>query len=157
MQAIEQINECIKSAMDSRPDLFIVSSHVSNGLDINLIIDGDELVNITDCIELSRAIEHNLDREEMDFSIKVQSPGASEPLLFPRQYNKHLGRTLKIKTIDEKLEGKLAKVNGESIVLVWKSREKKPVGKGKITVTHEKEISFKDIEQSKIKLTFNTK
>ena len=157
MQAIELINKCIESAMQSRPNLFIVSSHISNGLDINLTIDGDELVNISDCIELSRAIEHNLDREEMDFSIKVQSPGADEPLLFPRQYNKHIGRTLKLKTTEGKLEGKLANVNADGILLVWKSREKKPVGKGKVTVTHEKEISFKDIEQAKIKLTFNTK
>ncbi len=157
MQAIELINKCIESAMQSRPNLFIVSSHISNGLDINLTIDGDELVNISDCIELSRAIEHNLDREEMDFSIKVQSPGADEPLLFPRQYNKHIGRTLKLKTTEGKLEGKLANVNADGILLVWKSREKKPVGKGKVTVTHEKEISFKDREQAKIKLTFNTK
>lgn len=157
MQAIERINECIETAMQSRPDLFIVSSHISNGLDINLTIDGDELINISDCIDLSRAIEHNLDREEMDFSIKVQSPGADEPLMFPRQYNKHIGRTLKLKTKEGKLEGKLSKVNDDSIILVWKSREKKPVGKGKVTVTHEKEISFNDIEKAKIKLTFNTK
>lgn len=157
MQAIELINKCIESAMQSRPNLFIVSSHISNGLDINLTIDGDELVNISDCIDLSRAIEHNLDREEMDFSIKVQSPGADEPLLFPRQYKKHIGRTLKLKTTEGKLEGKLSNVNEDGILLVWKTREKKPVGKGKVTVTHEKEISFKDIEQAKIKLTFNTK
>jgi len=157
MQAIERIHKCIESAMQSRPNLFIVASHVSNGLDINLIIDGDELINISDCIELSRAIEHNLDREEMDFSIKVQSPGADEPLLFPRQYKKHVGRTLKLKTAEGKLEGKLAEVNDEGILLVWKSREKKPVGKGKRTVIHEKVISFNAIEQAKIKLTFNTK
>ncbi|CEN34778.1 Ribosome maturation factor RimP (fragment) [Capnocytophaga canimorsus] len=30
-------------------------------------------VGIDDCIALSRAIEHNLDREEVDFSIEVTS------------------------------------------------------------------------------------
>ena len=157
MEAKELIENCIQIALEARPNLFIVSKHISQGLDINLTIDGDELVNISDCIDLSRAIEHNLDREEMDFSIKVQSPGADEPLLFIRQYNKHIGRTLKIKTKEDKFEGKLDKVDNNSVSISWKAREAKPVGKGKTTVSYNKEINFDEIEQAQIKLTFNTK
>ena len=62
------------------------------------------LVNISDCIEVSRKIEKSLDRDEFDFSIKVQSPGADEPLVLPRQYKKHVGRKLKIKTLQKKLK-----------------------------------------------------
>ena len=155
MQVKDIINHTIQDILSERKDLFVVNSSISNGLDIHLTIDGDELVNISDCIEISRKIENAIDRDEYDFSIKVQSPGADEPLIMPRQYQKHIGRTLKIKTPTEKVEGKLVKVDDDCIELAWKSREKKPKGKGKITVKHEKSFSFTNIEKAKIKLTFN--
>lgn len=157
MQAIDKINKLIEEAINTREDLFIVSSSVSNSLDINIVIDGDNLVNISDCIEMSRKVEHNLDREELDFSIKVQSPGADEPLVLPRQYKKHIGRTLKLRTKDGKFEGRLEDIDENSLLIVWKTREKKAIGKGKVTVKHEKQIPFKEIIQANIKLTFNTK
>lgn len=157
MQPIEKINKVIEEALATRGDLFVVDSVISTNLDIHLTIDGDKLVNISDCIDMSRKIEHNLDREEFDFSIKIQSPGADEPLLLPRQYHKHIGRVIKLKTNEGKFEGKLENLDDDSITLVWKTREKKPIGKGKVTVKHEKQIPFKDIVKANIKLTFNTK
>ena len=37
---------------------------------------------------ISSAIEHNLDREEQDFSLEVMSAGATTPLTHQRQYKK---------------------------------------------------------------------
>ena len=155
MEVKETLNHTIDEILSERPDLFVVEQNISSGLDINLIIDGDNLVNISDCMEVSRKIEQALDRDEFDFSIKVQSPGAEQPLVLPRQYKKHVGRTLKIKTSTEKIEAKLVKVENNNIQLTWKTREKKPKGKGKITVQHEKTIPYTDIEKASIKLTFN--
>lgn len=155
MQAKEILNHTIQDVLSDRPDLFIVKQHISEGLDINLTIDGDALINVSDCIDMSRKIEKALDRDEYDFSIKVQSPGADEPLIFPRQYNKHIGRTLIVKTTTEKIEGKLVKVDDDQIELTWKAREKKLKGKGKMTVNYEKTILYTDIEKANIKLTFN--
>ena len=68
--------------------------------------------NVNDCITISRAIEHNIDRDEIDFSLDVSSAGVSEPLLIPRQYIKNIGRNLKVKTRDNDVfEGKLEKVD----------------------------------------------
>lgn len=155
MQVDKLIENTINNIFEEYQDLFIIKKQVSAGLDINLVIDGDRLVNISDCIDISRKIEQSLDRDELDFSIKVQSPGADEPLIIPRQYKKHIGRKLEVKTTDENYEGKLEEVTGESISLSWKAREKKPTGKGKITVNYEKSIPFSDIEQARIKITFN--
>ena len=155
MQVKEILNHTIQEVLTERPDLFVVEQKISENLDISLTIDGDELVNISDCIDVSRKIEQSLDRDEYDFSIKVQSSGADEPLQLPRQYKKHIGRTLKIKTSTEKFEGKLENVDKENIELAWKTREKKQVGKGKITVHHKKTIPFNDIKKASIKLTFN--
>jgi ribosome maturation factor RimP len=78
-----------------------------------LLLDGDNGVLVDDCIFISRAIEHNLDREEQDFSLEVTSCGATSPLQFPRQYNKHIGRHSGGKNCQEgeKLEGVLEGVN----------------------------------------------
>ena len=62
------------------------------------MIDGDNGVLVEDCMFVSRAIEHNLDRETEDFSLEVSSVGATTPLVHKRQYKKHIGRILKIVT-----------------------------------------------------------
>ncbi len=155
MQARDIIEHTISSIFEDRTDLFIVNKHISDGLDINLTIDGDELVNVSDCIAVSRKIESALDRDLYDFSIKVQSPGADEPLTDKRQYKKHIGRKLKLKTESEDIEGKLLEVNEDEIRLTWKSREKKPKGKGKMTVEHDRTFPFETIIEANIKLMFN--
>jgi ribosome maturation factor RimP len=156
MQVQELINQTIQDILAERGDLFVVKQHITSNLDINLILDGDELVNIKDCIDISRRIENTLDREEYDFSIKVQSPGADEPLLLPRQYKKHVGRKIRVETAEDTFEGNLVEVDENAIHLSWKARERKPKGKGKITVKYERTIPFKAIEKANIKLTFNT-
>ena len=70
---------------------------------IKVIIDGDNGVLVEDCMFVSRAIEHNLDREEEDFSLEVASAGAASPLTHTRQYIKNIGRTLEVKTITMKI------------------------------------------------------
>jgi ribosome maturation factor RimP len=155
MQVEKIIDQTIDNILTEQPELFVIKKHISPGLDINITIDGDRLVNISDCIDISRKIEQSLDRDELDFSIKVQSPGADEPLILLRQYNKHIGRKLEVNTATDSYEGQLKSVGDDSITLTWKSREKKPNGKGKITVQHEKSIPFSEIEKAKIKITFN--
>ncbi|GIS28036.1 MAG: hypothetical protein CM15mP129_02330 [Chloroflexota bacterium] len=51
-----------------------------------------------DCIHISRFIESQLDREKYDFSLEVTSCGAYSDLVKFRQYKKHLGRVLSVKT-----------------------------------------------------------
>ena len=42
--------------------------------------------------------EHNLDREEEDFSLEVSSCGIFAPLTQERQYTKNIGREVEVKT-----------------------------------------------------------
>lgn len=150
-----KVEELLQNALDERSDLFLISLTVSADNAIKIIIDGDTGVLVEDCMFISRAIEHNLDREDQDFSVEVLSSGASTPLLFLRQYHKHIGRTLEIKTNDDqKTEGQLVDVNQETIQLKWKAREPKPVGKGKVTVAKEATIAFNTIKEAKVKIKF---
>jgi ribosome maturation factor RimP len=121
-----------------------------------VIIDGDKGVTVNDCIAISRAIENNIDRDEIDFSLDVSSAGVSEPLLFPRQFFKNIGRNLKVKTKNNDVcQGKLENANSENIELRWKVREPKPLGKGKVTVQKEAVIEYKDIVEATVMIKFN--
>ena len=71
-----------------------------------------------------------------------------------RQYIKNINRILKVKTSEEDLEGVLAEADEDKIVLNWKAREPKPIGKGKVTVQKTATISYKDIKEAKVKIVF---
>jgi ribosome maturation factor RimP len=149
------VNALLDKALKERQDLFLISFDVLEGNSIKVIIDGDNGVLVEDCMFISRAIEHNLDREEQDFSLEVASAGATTPLSHARQYQKNIGRVLEVKTIDnKKFEAKLVNTKGQSIFLEWKTREPKPIGKGKVTVKKEATISYNDIVEAKVKIKF---
>ena len=63
---------------------------------------------------------------------------------------------LKVKNIasknDLKYEAKLVNANSNQISLFWKRREKKPIGKGKITVEKKIDLLYKDIVEAKVKI-----
>ena len=136
-------------------DKFVTRCTVSPVNHIELLIDGDTAVQISECVELSRFIEKSLDREKEDFSLEVSSHGATNPLVNVRQYKKHIGKTLEVKLIDgNKEEGELSEIEESGIVIKFKVRENKPIGKGKITVEKTQNIPFNQIKETKIKLKF---
>jgi ribosome maturation factor RimP len=152
----DKITELLNSALEKNDSLFLIELSISNSNQIHVIIDGDNGVTVKDCIAVSREIEHNLDREEYDFSLEVASAGVSEPLTIPRQYKKNVGRKLKIKTLaGDDIEGVLSIANQNEIKLQWKAREPKPIGKGKVTVNKEAVLDYKDIAEAKVMITFN--
>lgn len=151
----EKVAELLKNALDENKSLFLIDLNISEDNQIWVILDGDKGVTVEDCMAVSREIEHNLDREEYDFSLEVMSSGVSEPLTLPRQYRKNIGRILKVKTTkEEKIEGELIAANDESCTLTWSAREPKPVGKGKVTVQKEAVLPYKDIMEAKVMITF---
>ncbi|MDN3491106.1 ribosome assembly cofactor RimP [Winogradskyella bathintestinalis] len=149
------VQDLLQNALDERQDLFLIDFTMSGDNAIKIVIDGDNGVLVEDCMFVSRAIEHNIDRDEHDFSLEVLSSGAATPLILPRQYHKHIGRNLEIKTLDgQNLEGELTAVNDEDVVLKWKAREPKPVGKGKVTVVKQANVTFDNIKEAKVKIKF---
>lgn len=150
----EQVEKLLEEAFEENKSLFLISLNIDLQNHVQVVIDGDEGVSVNDCIAVSRKIEHNLDREEEDFSLEVTSAGVSEPLQLPRQYKKNIGRTLEVETKSNKFEGTLQEVTEEGIVLNWEAREPKPVGKGKITVNKEANLNFQEIERAKVVITF---
>lgn len=148
------VKELLETALAERSDLFLIDFSIQGDNQIKVIIDGDKGVLVEDCMFISRAIEHNLDREEQDFSLEVMSYGATEPLVNKRQYKKNVNRLLNVKTASEKIEGKLTEATDDTIKLEWKVREPKPVGKGKVTVKKQANIAYENILEAKVMIKF---
>lgn len=150
----DEVKTLLSDALDEDGNLFLIDFSITTDNKINVILDGDNGVTVQDCMRISRAIEHNLDREEQDFSLEVASAGAASPMIMPRQYKKNVGRKVKVRTEVETFEGNLTSATDDHIVLEWKAREPKPIGKGKVTVQKKKEINFSDIKEAKVLLKF---
>jgi ribosome maturation factor RimP len=151
----DKVYQLLENGLLEKPSLFLVDVSISDSYKILITLDGDNGVTLQDCIDISRAVEHNLDREEQDFSLEVASAGVSTPLKLVRQFKKNIGRSLKVKTTTETIEAVLEQANEETITLSWTSREPKKIGKGKETVEHKREIPYTDIKEAIVIIIFN--
>ena len=136
--------------------LYIVELTISSANSIHVEIDkmvGG--VTVTDCVSVSRNVEHNLDRDEEDFELHVSSAGLVKPLRHINQYIKNIGRRVEIVRIDgEKLEGEIIKITDDTMIIkdqVSKQLENK---KKKVLVEEVTEVHFSDVKESKIVISF---
>ncbi len=151
----KKVKNLLNSALSENTDLFLIELKFLADNKIYVEVDGDKGVSLKECIRISREIEHNLDREEEDFSLEVTSPDVANPLKVKRQYIKNMNRILNVKLHDNKtVQGELKSVTDNEIKLEWKAREPKPIGKGKITVVKNATIQFEEIQEAKVKIIF---
>jgi ribosome maturation factor RimP len=150
----EKVQELLQEALSENESLFLIDLQFLANSKIKVIVDGDAGVPLSECVRISRNIEHNLDREEEDFSLEVTTPDIAHPLQSKRQYKKNINRILKVKTEEEEFEGTLTDVTDDIITLHWKTREPKPIGKGKHTVEKTKTLSYEEIKEAKVKIIF---
>ena len=148
------VENLLQNALDERQDLFLIDLSITNDNAIKIVIDGDNGVTVDDCVFVSRAVEHNIDREDIDFALEVTSAGATSPLQHNRQFIKNIGRNLEVKTSDDVIKGSLVEATENEITVQWKTREHKPVGKGKVTVQKEVKIPLNSIVEAKIMIKF---
>jgi ribosome maturation factor RimP len=149
-----KVTDLVNEALALNESLYLIDLSISESNKIKVTIDGDKGVPLSECIRVSRNVEHNFDREEEDFSLEVSTPDISNPLKVKRQYIKNLNRILKVTTSEQEMEGVLVEADEDKIVLNWKAREPKPIGKGKVTVQKTATILYKDIKEAKVKIVF---
>ncbi|MDA7694284.1 ribosome assembly cofactor RimP [Flavobacteriaceae bacterium] len=151
MNLRSKVESLLTEALDQHPALFLIELKVGADNSIRVILDGDQGVSLKDCMTISRAIEHQLDREAEDFSLEVASVGVGTPLQSQRQYIKNIGRKLKVELVERpSVEGTLIAADDKGFTLKWKQREPKPVGKGKVTVEKQETLSYEQIESAKV-------
>jgi ribosome maturation factor RimP len=150
----DKVYGLVTEGLIEKPSIFLIDLTITDAFKIIVSIDGDNGVILQDCIDISRAIENNLDREEQDFSLEVASVGVGSPLKMVRQYKKNVGRTLIVKLATETIEAELVEANDNFIILSWKAREPKKIGKGKETVQKRQEIPYTEIKEAIVTVTF---
>ena len=150
----DKVNGLVVEGLLEKPSIFLIDLTITDSFKIIVNLDGDNGVALQDCIDISRAIENNLDREEQDFSLEVASVGVGSPLKMVRQYKKNVGRTLIVKLATETIEAELVEANDNFIILSWKAREPKKTGKGKETVQKRQEIPYSEIKEAIVTVTF---
>ncbi|WP_130733545.1 ribosome assembly cofactor RimP [Flavobacterium sp. J27] len=151
----EEVNRLLEGVLQERSSLFLIDLKVDDSYKINIVLDGDNGVTLQDCVDVSRAIDANLDGEKYDFSLEVASAGLSSPLKLVRQYKKNIGRNLKVKTTSaQEIEALLTEANDERITLKWKAREPKKIGKGKETVEKTVNLLYSEIKEATVIVLF---
>lgn len=136
-------------------DLFVVGCTCSPGNEVELLVDSDTSVSIEACVELSRAIEAEFDRDTEDFSLTVASAGIGSELKNLRQYRKLVGASVEVLlAAGTKIVARLDDVTEAGVTL---SYEEKRTVEGKkrkelVKVTHE--YPFAEIKYTKEYLDF---
>lgn len=132
---------------------FLVQMTVSTSGQISVLMDGDNGFTIADCVSLSRHIEHQIDRDENDFSLEVSSYGVGNPLLLPRQYRKNIGRLLDVTLTDgQQLIGRIISADEQGVDVEIQQAKKSRSPKPAETVSGR--WLYNEIEKAVIKIEF---
>lgn len=150
----EQVKNLIKDKLEST-NCFVVELEIGEGNAISLEIDSLEGITVQDCMSFSKAVEHNLDREIEDFALQVSSPGLDKPFRVKEQYQKNIGRKVKVVPVDGNVvKGELKEVNEDDIVVEHSYKERIEGRKKKETIVKQEEIKFNNIKETTIIISF---
>jgi len=135
---------------------YLVDVEISRNNVITVKVDNlNGGISINDCVSVSRNVEHNLDRDEVDFELKVTSPGLDQPFMVMEQYHKNLGNKINVITKNNmQFSGELERVNEEEISLkeINSKRDKKTKKKETIEMVHK--IKINEIKETKLIISF---
>ena len=99
-------------------NIFIVDIKLGSSNRVNVFIDSNEGITINECSELHRRIIEDIEKYCKDFVLQVSSPGIDSHFKVIRQYQKNIGKELKIITMDgNKSIGKLLSANEKELCL----------------------------------------
>jgi len=120
--AIDRVLEIVHTVVPEGP-VYVVEVQLrgrSGSRVVDVYLDSDEGLNVDDMARFSREIGFLLEAEDViagAYRLNVSSPGADRPLRLPRQFGKHLGRTLELSREGESVRGVLQAADAESLTL----------------------------------------
>lgn len=143
---MEQVQAIVDGLLQQYPDLFLVEVELKGqrgNRRLIVTLDGDRGVQIDQCAEISRALSQQIDELDLiddKFHLEVSSAGMSRPLKLERQYRRHVGKRVTVKTVEgEEFEGLLQEV-GDRL---------------KLEVNEEvRDIPFEQIEKTTLVISF---
>ncbi|HOK38641.1 MAG: ribosome assembly cofactor RimP [Bacteroidales bacterium] len=146
MIEVDKIKDLCLKALKNRE--FLVDVKVSRNNEIVVCFDCFDGIKIERCLELSRYIEENLDREHEDFSLEVGSPGLSVAFKVIEQYQKNIGKQVDIVKKDGTKKRVVLNEVHENYVLVSPIKENKSKDNKEIKAMLK--IEFNEIKSTKL-------
>ncbi len=136
-------------------EIFPVEIKITPGK-IIVLLDKPTGVTINECADVSRFLYNNLDASGLldTHELEVGSPGMDQPLKVLQQYQKRIGRQVKVVTKTGRVHtGRLddANQNGFSIYETATVRE----GKTKVRKEETVNFLFTDVKETKLEINFN--
>ncbi len=153
----KKVVECANVHLEGS-DIFVVECKCTPSNEVELIIDSESKVSIDKCIELSRFIEGQFDRDVEDFSLTVASAGIGSELKDMRQFNKLVGSAVEVLFLDGlKLVAKLVTVDTQGMNLEYEERVEVLTSAGKkkkVMQSTSRRVEFSDVKSTKEYLDF---
>lgn len=150
----EQIQDLIQDKLEEN-NCFVVELSIGDGNAISLEIDSYNGVSVKDCIEFSKAIDNNLDREVEDFELNVSSAGLDKPFRVIEQYKKNIGRNVKVVPVEGVVvKGELKEVSEDEIMVEYSYKERIEGRKKKETIIQQEKINFNNIKETTVIISF---
>ena len=136
---------------------FIIEVSVSKDNDIVLTVEKEEgVIELDDCVSLSRYFESKFDREAEDYSLTVSSAGLDQPFKVFKQYEKALGTKVEVMLKGgKKMVAVLTAADQESITLKYTAKEAVEGRKKKELVEHEDRFTMEQVNSVRPYIEFN--
>ena len=130
---------------------FIVDVSVSKDNDIIITMESEEgIVELEDCVSLSRYFETRFDREVEDYSLTVSSAGLDQPFKVFKQFVKAVGSKVEVSLKGgKKMVATLVEADPESITLKYTAKEAVEGKKKKEMVEHVDRFEMEQINAVK--------
>lgn len=150
-----RLSELLQESLPTDGSLFVVDLTVSDAIrpKVTVTLDGEQGVGIDECAQVSRRLARRVDEEygeDASYTLEVTSPGADQPLRDPRQYARHVGRSLQLKLTDgTEKTGALEAVEAEGIQLAEVIKEKSKKKSLPATL-----VPFTSIQEAKVVISF---
>jgi ribosome maturation factor RimP len=154
MIAKSKVTEIVNGWLAEK-EYFLVEVSVSADNCVSVEIDHADGVWIEDCVQLSRHIEANLNRDEEDYELEVGSAGIGQPFKVLQQYINHIDKDVEVLALDgKKYRGVLTSANEEGIVVTVPVKEKPEGAKRPVLVNKEFAWKYNEIKYTKYLINF---
>ena len=146
----QQVIGIAEKWLSTKEGYFLVDVDVTPDNRIVVEIDEAEGVWIDDCVELSRFIESELDRDVEDYELEVGSAGIGQPFKVLQQYINHIGQEVEVlPKSGAKLKGILESANENGFVLKTTQKQKVEGSKRPKNVEVEMPFGYDDVKYVK--------
>jgi len=157
-QNFENIREIAKQIAEQN-NLFLIDLIVrgtESSRVIEVYIDGEINISADECALVSREISKQIDEKELlkSYRLDVSSPGVDRPLIYLKQYSKHLNRLFEVEFSTKGGSASGGNASGSSSIFKGKLIS---IEDEVLTFQSNKEIKIKfpDIIKAKVLVSFN--